>query len=142
MKTLSEQLSELSDRARKVEDTVGAARERDRTRLEAQQTALKTSVEAGKAKVGEDVTGAKAGMQARWDDVRSSVDQRFAEMRETAKERHNERDIRKAEHHADVAEQDAADAVDLALFVLDEAEYAVIDAVIARADADDLAVSR
>jgi hypothetical protein len=33
---------------------------------------------------------------------------------------------------------DAADAVDFAVYMVDQAEYAVVDAVIARADADAL----
>jgi hypothetical protein len=153
MKAFSEQLSELSGRARKVEDVVGAARERDRARLEAQRDALKTSVEASKAEATEDLAAARADMaadvgeararmKARWDTVRSSVDQRFAEIRAAAEERRNERDIQKAQRHADVAELEAVDAVDLALFVIDEAEYAIVEAVIARDDAEVLARSR
>ncbi|CAI7975869.1 conserved hypothetical protein [Frankia sp. Hr75.2] len=153
MKPLSEQLSELSKRARKVDDVVGAARERNRAQLEAQRDELKSAVEAGradaakdlaaeKADVREDVAEARASMKARWDAVRSSIDQRFAEMRADADERRQERDIGKAQHHADMAERDAADAIDLALFVLDEADYAIIDAVIAREDAEQLAKSR
>ncbi|WP_322754121.1 hypothetical protein [Frankia sp. Cas3] len=142
MKTLSEQLSEFSDRARKVDDVVGAAREKNRARLEAERAALTTSVTAAKTKATGKVEEAKAGMQTQWDTVRSSVEQRFAESRADADKRQNERDVRKAQHRAEVAEQDAVDAIDLALSVLDGAEYAIVDAAIARTDADDLAASR
>jgi hypothetical protein len=153
MKPMSEQLSELSERARKVDDVVSAAREKDRARLEAQREELKSSVEtfkaeaaedqaAARASMAEDVAEARASIKARWDAVRSSVDQRFAEMRADAEERGKERDIRKAQRHADTAEQEAVDAVELALFVLDETEYAIVDAVIARQDAEELARSR
>ncbi len=142
MKALSEQLSEFSDRARKVDDVVDAAREKNRARLEAERTALTTSVTAAKTKATGKAEEAKAGMQPQWDAVRSSVEQRFAEVRADADRRRNERDVRKAQHHAEVAEQDAVDAIDLALSVLDGAEYAIVDAAIARTDADDLAASR
>ena len=45
----------------------------------------------------------------------------------------------KANHDFTVAEQDAADAVEFAVNVLVQAEYAVVDAALARADADGLA---
>ncbi|MDX6228395.1 MAG: hypothetical protein QOI76_1785 [Frankiales bacterium] len=49
--------------------------------------------------------------------------------------------MKKAQHRADDAEADAADAVDFALYVLDQAEYAVADAVTARGDADAISVA-
>jgi hypothetical protein len=153
MKPLSEQLTELSERARKVEDVVGAAREKNRAQLEAQRHELKSSVEQAKSEAAEDLAAARADMttdvaeararmKAQWDAVRSSVDQRFAAMRADADERRKERDVRKMQHHADVAEQEAADAINLALYVIDEAEYAIVDAVLAREDAEKLAASR
>jgi len=75
-----------------------------------------------------------------WSDTRSSVDVRFATMRAEADERRAEKDIKKAEHHDELAEQDAADAIDWAPYVVDQADYAEVDAVIARV-ADDLALN-
>ena len=46
--------------------------------------------------------------------------------------------MNKAERRAQDAEQDAADAIAFAVYVLDQAEYAVVDAAICRAAADDL----
>ena len=53
-----------------------------------------------------------------------------------------EHDAKKAEHRAERAEQDAADTIDFALYALEEAERACIDAAIARADADDAAMAK
>jgi hypothetical protein len=141
MKALSDQLTDLAARSKKTEDVVAAAREKNRARLESQRDKLKTSIADGNAKAKERASSAEASTQRWWNDTRSSVDARFATMRAEAGERRTEKDIKKAEHHADQAEQDAADAIDWALYVLDQAEYAVIDAVIARADADDLALN-
>ncbi len=65
---------------------------------------------------------------------------KFAARTARSDERHYEHDLKKAVRQADDAEADAADAVSLALYLYDEAEYAVIDAVVARAVADDLAL--
>jgi hypothetical protein len=138
MKALSDQLSDLSVRARKTEDVVAAARKNDREQLERQRAKLTSAIAEGKAKAEEQAGAAKGAAAAWWTETRSSMDQRFAEMRAAADDRRAERDVKKAERHADLAEDDAADAIDAALYFFDQAEYAVIDAVIARADADDL----
>jgi hypothetical protein len=141
MKALSEQLTDLAARSKNMEDVVAAAREKDRARLESQRDMLKTSIAAGTAKARKGAAADQAKTQQWWSDTRSSVDARFAAMRAEADERRTEKDIKKAERHAEQAEQDAADTIDWALYVLDQAEYSVIDAVIARADADDLALN-
>jgi hypothetical protein len=139
MKALSEQLSDLSDRAKKTEDVVAAARSKNREQLENERTQLKASIADGNAKVKDSAAAAKGKADNWWSETRLSVDERFTALRAKADERRAERDIKKAEHHADQAEQDAADALDWAFYVLDQAEWAVIDAALARADADDLA---
>ncbi len=141
MKPLSEQLTYLAARSKKTEDVASAAREKNRVKLESQRDRLKTSIADGNAKAQERAAAAQGKTQRWWNDTRSSVDARFATMRAEADKRRTEKDIKNAEHHAEQAEQDAADAIDWALYVLDQAEYAVIDAVIARADADDLALN-
>jgi hypothetical protein len=139
MKALSEQLTDLAARSKTIEDVAGAAQDKNRARLESQRDSLKSSIAAGNAKARERAEAGEAKTQQWWNDTRASVDARFAAMRAEADERRTEKDIKKAERHAEQAEQDAADAIDWALYVLDQAEYSVIDAVIARADADDLA---
>jgi hypothetical protein len=142
VKTLSEQLSDLSDRAKKAEDVVSAARAKNRAALEGHRDRLTSSIAQGKASAQADNAAAQHAMHSWWDDTRSAVDERFAAQRAKRDEHRAERDLKKAENRADDAELDAATAIDFALAVLDQAEYAVVDAVIARADADDLALRR
>lgn len=137
MDKLSDQLSKLADRTKKVEDTATAARAKNRAQLETTKTSLKASLDA----VGTKTDDAKARAQGRLSDVHDSVEKHFADRRAANAEHKAERDLKKAERRADDAEQDAADAIALVLYVLDQAEYAVVDAVLARADADDLAAA-
>jgi hypothetical protein len=132
---LSEQLSDLSVRAKRTEDVVDAARARNRAKLESQRAELSAAVDGATAQAAE----VKGDVDSKWQDLRGALDARFAAIRGNVEERRFERDLRRAEHRADVAEQDAADAVDFALYVLDQAEYAVVEAVLARADADEMA---
>jgi hypothetical protein len=141
MKALSEQLSDLAARSKKTEDVVAAARENNRAKLESQRDRLKNAIADGDAKAQARAAAAETKRQQWWSDTRSSVDARFTAMHAEADLRRTEKDVKKAERHAEQAEQDAADAIDWALFVLDQAEYAAIDAVMARAEADDLALN-
>jgi hypothetical protein len=141
MKPLSDQLTDLAARAKSTEDVLAAAQERNRARLESQRDELKASIAAGNAEAQQRAAADEAKTQQWWNDIRSSVDAQFATMRAEADERRTEKGIKKAERHAEQAEQDAADAIDWALYFLDQAEYSAIDAVIARADADDLALN-
>ncbi|RSO09544.1 hypothetical protein DMH18_17405 [Streptomyces sp. WAC 06783] len=138
MKALSEQLSELAERARNVEDVVAAAREDNRARLETKQRELQQSVAEGKARADQRITAARETERKRWNALHASVDKWFTELRSDADKHRAERDVRKAQRRADMLEEDAVNTINLALYVLDQAEYAVIDAVVARADADDL----
>jgi hypothetical protein len=134
MTKLSVQLAELSDRAAKVEDVVSAAQVRDRQRLEAQRATLHTAIETGKSRA----VDAQASVDSWWANSRDSADNWFAGIRAKGEQQREGWDRKKADHRADEAEADAADAIDFALYALDEAEYAIIDATLARTDADAL----
>jgi hypothetical protein len=67
-------------------------------------------------------------MQRPLDEVRARVDKR-----------QSEHELHHAQRAADAAVEDAAAAIEVAAHFLDVAEYAVIDAALARMAADDLA---
>jgi hypothetical protein len=136
VKRLSEQLSELSARTKRTEDVIDAARDRNRERLHTQQAALASAVDAQRATLSEQAGHAQANAKSTWQELRSAVDARFATIRANSAQHRANRD--RVERRADAAELDAVDAVEFALYALQEAEYAIVEAAIARADADDL----
>jgi len=139
MTPLSEQLDELADRAKQAEDFVAVIRAKNRAALDAQRELLKYSVGEGRARAEAVATAAQSKVQSWWNDTRSAVDEKFAALRARLDERHADHDVKQAERHAEDAEQDAVYAVQFAIFMLDQAEYAVADAVIAGAEADNVA---
>ena len=142
MKALSEQLSDLSDRVKKAEDFVTIARAKNRAALDSQRDLLKSSIGESKAKAEASVAATQSKVQSWWDDTRSNVDGQFETLRARLDERRAEHDIKEAAQRADDSEEDAVYAVEFAISMLDQAEYAVADAIIARADADDLAAEQ
>ena len=139
MKPLSEQLTDLAARAKQAEDFADAARSKNQAFLDNQRKTLKSSIDDSNARVAAGAAAAQNKAESWWAETRSAIQDRFASLRAEHDEHRAERDLNRAERHADDAEQDAVYAVEFAISMLDEAEYAIGDAVIARADADDLA---
>ena len=75
-----------------------------------------------------------------WSDVQNAWHDNVAGARETIGERRAERDVAKAQRRAEDAEGDALFAIDFAYSAIQEAEYATLDAQLARMEADELAV--
>ncbi len=71
--------------------------------------------------------------------MQQSWDERAAQVREHAESKKTEHDVRTAERKADTAEADATFAIDFAYATVVEAEYAVLDAALARTEADEAA---
>jgi hypothetical protein len=65
-----------------------------------------------------------------------------AELRAKIDERHAERKVEQAQRNAADAEAYASGLVSMAAYVIDAAEYAVVDATIARSEADALVAGR
>jgi hypothetical protein len=141
MKPLSEQLNELAQRVKKSEDFVDEARAKNRAYLDDERETLKTSIADGKAQMRADAAADADETRSWWNDTRQSIDARIAELRSERDDHRAAHTLKRAERRAEDAEQDAAYAVDFAVAMLDEAEYAVADAVLARLDADELAAS-
>jgi len=138
MKQLSETLEALAGRAKVFEDSATSAFEADRANLEKRRTAideaLKTQLGEGRSAIRD---AAEAG-RTWWNDTKTSMKRPLDELRARVDDRQSEHELHRAVRAADAAEEDAAAAVEVAAYFLDVAEYAVIDAVLARMTADDL----
>ena len=69
MKPLSEQLVVLSDRLKKTEDVVAAARQKNRENLENQRDRLKTSIAERNANIEDHLAAAKEEARADADEL-------------------------------------------------------------------------
>jgi hypothetical protein len=69
--------------------------------------------------------------------VQRSWNEQVAQIREDVESKKTELDVHTAQKRAEHTEDDAAFAVEFAYSAVVEAEYAVLDAVLARMDADE-----
>ena len=138
MKTLSEALADLSVRVAKMEESATAKFAEERGALEQRRHEVDDAVKTTLEHLDADVRGAADARRQRWNDLKTAIGRHLDETRARLEHRKAERGLHHAQRVADHAEHDAADAVALATYCVNAAEYAVIDAALARMTADDL----
>jgi len=138
---LSDQLTDLAARTKKLEDAAAANRAKNRAQLKQEREERNARMEAQAQKIQSSFDKAQADAQAWWTDTTKRFEQRRAEVRTKMDQQKAERKLDRVQHNADDWEKYAADMVSWAAYAVDAAEYAVIDAAIARKEADDLAAA-
>jgi hypothetical protein len=132
-------LDDLKQRVGATKLTVQAAAAESeaqlRQRVDQAQANLNQSVDNAKQKVSQ----AGDGAQAKWARVKADAAAKTSDVKANISKRIRLVDTKVAGHDADHAEADAADALDLADWAVDNAQLAMLDAVHARAYADKLA---
>jgi predicted component of type VI protein secretion system len=139
MKKLSESLEALSARVQKLEDSATATFEADRAKLEQRRGEIDTAFNADRDEFESSVREAALAGRSWWNETTDALAKPIRELRARHEERQTEHELHRAMRIADAAEDDAAVAIEIATHWLNVAEYAVIDATLARLAADDLA---
>ena len=139
MKKLSESLEALSARVKKLEDSATAAFEADRAKLEQRRGEIDTALTANRDEFESAVHEAADAGRSWWNETTATLARPIRELQARYEERQSEHELHRALRIADAAEEDAAVAIEIATDWLNVAEYAVIDATLARLAADDLA---
>ena len=140
MKQLSQSLQDLAARVKVLEDSATATFQADRAELEKRRHEIDDAI---KTEVGEFDSAVRDAAQAGrtwWNDTKTSMRRPVDEVRARVENRKSEHELHRALRAAEAAEQDAAAAIEVADYFLDVAEYAIIDAALARMAADDLAI--
>jgi hypothetical protein len=139
---LSDELTKLAARASETETRAEAARSKARSDLEQEVASARAAAQAQ----GEELRRAAAEAQGEisdwWVDAQRSWEERIGAVREDIERKKAEHDVGKARRRAERYESDAMLAIDAAYWAVVEAEYAVLDAVLARMDADDVAAAK
>jgi hypothetical protein len=138
MQPLSESLEELAARAKVLEDAATATYEADRAQLEKRRQEIDEAFKADVDKFESAIREAADAGRTWWNDTKASMNRPLEEVRARVLKRQSEHEVKRATRLADAAEEDAAAAIEAADYFLYVAEYAVIDAALARIAADDL----
>jgi CHASE3 domain sensor protein len=134
----TEQFEELQHSVDGAVDEVRQAATEDHEQLAARidknQHDLKSAVGKGRQRLDK----AADQVESKWAEVKADASAKAADLKAKMEQRRRERNAEVAESDADWAESDAASAIDLAAWATDNARLSVLDALDARAHADDL----
>ena len=138
---VSDQLTKLAARAEDDEDHAAAAQGKARADLQGDVENARKSAQEQADKLRATADAKKGKLSVWWNDVQRSWDSHIERIRSDIEERRAEHDVDRAQRRAENAEEDAAFAIDYAYAAIEEAEYVVLDASLARMEADELAAA-
>jgi ribulose 1,5-bisphosphate carboxylase large subunit-like protein len=138
MKPLSQQLSDLSVRAKKAEADVTTAKTEEHSKIEARVQKLHADAAARTAKVDAAAAAAKDKTVEQWTTLQKQIKAHNERVRADIAANKAEHEASRALRKADRAEDNAAAAIAFAYDAIEYAESAALDAVMARSDADAL----
>jgi hypothetical protein len=116
---------------------VSESREQLRQRIDQAKVEVDLAAKDARQQVGE----AAASARSEWAQMKADAAAKLDDFEAKMDGRADQRDAKLGARQADGAEADAADAIEFAAWTVDHARLAVLDAIDARADAEDLARS-
>jgi hypothetical protein len=135
---LSDQLSDLVAKTKQVEDRVAAARQKTKLELQADVDNARESSQAQADALHAQAQASKGKISAWWDKLAGSWHEHVAAVRQGVEERKAAHDAKAAQRAAEKADGDASYAIDYAYAAIEEAQYAVLDSLLAHQHADEL----
>ena len=134
-KPLSEQLADLSARAKSAEDAVAAAKNETHDKIVAQMEQVHKIATAATEKLNQEIKSVKDASDTHWASLQAKVAADADHLKAKMQEGKQKIDAQRAKNYADMMEKRAAAAIDYAISAVEQAKLAALDAVIARLDA-------
>jgi hypothetical protein len=135
-KRLSEQLSDLSVRAKNAEDAAAAAQKEAQEKVAARRAEARAAATAAVEKVKQSIKSVADTGTTQWAAVQAKVAADLDALKAHVAQRKQERDVLRAENQAERLEQDAEFSIDYAIASIEQAKLAVLDAIVGRLDAE------
>jgi hypothetical protein len=138
---LSDLLAGLAQRAKEAEDRARAASDEAKADLQVQVDRAADVARVTAEDLTKQAGAAEEATSSWWTQVQSDWSKHVSTIREDLSAKKKAIDMNDAQFAADLAKSDAGAAVSFASAALDEAEYAVLNAILAQKEADDIATS-
>ena len=142
MGRLADSLLDLAGRVKRIEDSAAAVQQRNSAVLKARREELEAAIDREATLAERDLDEAASAADSWLAQANSAIERQIASMRTDFENWRAGLKEKNAEGAAQDAEDEATAAVTLAGYCLDAAEWAVLRAEQARADADELAARR
>jgi hypothetical protein len=138
LRPISEQLADLSVRAKHTEDTIAAAQKETHDKLVARKEQAHAAATSAVEKVDRQFKSVNDSASQRWTAMRASITADMNALKARVATQKFEHDVKRADKHADQLEQEAGFAIDYAVASIEQAKLAVLDAIDARLAAEEL----
>jgi hypothetical protein len=135
---LEARFDQLSDTARAAADELKAAGQTTKDQLEAEVASARNTAALAAQRLKDAATDATNLASSQWDDIRSRWQTHVNQMRADVDAKIEKFDTHLVTKRAGQAQSYALDAIDFAQAAIEEAQYAVLNALSARAKADEL----
>jgi hypothetical protein len=136
-KPLSEQLADLSVRAKSAEQALDAAKKEAHDKVMARKQQAHTAAAEAVERVNQEIKSANDAATRNWASVKAKIADDMNHLRADIAHKKHERDVKRAESHAKQLEWEAGFAIDYAIASVEQAKLAVLDAVDGRLAADE-----
>ena len=136
-KPLSEQLADLSVRAKHAEDAFSAAQKEAHDKIEARKQKARADATTAVEKVNQKIKSANDDAVRDWNAMKAKVAADIAALKANVAEAKHNHDVKRAESRADQLEWDAGFAIDYAIASVEQAKLAVLDAIDGRVEAEE-----
>jgi hypothetical protein len=131
----------LADRAQEAADHVHAASTKTREKLESQVGEARAAADKTTQELNTKVAESRSEASERWTEMRKGWNDHIAKVRGKIEADKHEFDVDDANARARLAEEDALFAIDFAYTAIEDAEWATLEATLARKEADELAAA-
>ena len=137
-KRLSEQLRDLSVRAKGVEDTYDAAQKEAHAKLMARREQARAAAMAATERVNEEVKSIQGTVSRNWNALQTKVAADMQNLKQAVVQQKQTIELKLAEKNAERLEREAELDIDYAIACVQQANLAVLDALAARVQAEAL----
>ena len=136
-KRLSEQLSDLSVRAKSAEQALDGAEKEAHDKIAARKEQAHAAATKAVEKVNQEVKSANDTATRNWSAVKAKIADDMNHLKADIAHAKHDRDVNRAESRADRLEWEAGFAIDYAIASVEQAKLAVLDAVDGRLAAEE-----
>src|SRR5262245_30020858 len=136
-KQLSEQLAELSVRGKKAEENIAAAQKEAHEKLVARKEQARASAASAIEVVNQEIKSAGDTAARNWSTFRAKVAADISALKVDVAHAKHGRDVKRAENQADELEWEAGIAIDYAIASVEQAKFAILDALDGRLAAEE-----
>ena len=135
-KRLSEQLADLSVRAKNNEDAVTAAEKEAHDKIVARQQQARAAATTAVEKVNQEIKTVNSNTARDWNTVKAKIAADMTALKADVAHAKHDRDVKRAQNRADQLEWEAGFAIDYAIASVEQAGLAVLNAIDGRVQAE------